>query len=104
MKRLANPDLDDENLLLLDSLMAGVLFTPKDTFSLVPKSFLVMVGVYLQRPIRLLNRMLFWSVVESTRNHGSADMLNQRVSLCRVHVDYRFAYTLLVFIAGREDI
>lgn len=66
VKRLANPDLDDENLALVDSFMAGVLFTPKDTFASVPKTFLVTVGLYLQRPIRLFNRLLFWSIVDFT--------------------------------------
>ena len=67
VKRLANPGLNDETLPLLNSVMEGVLFTPKDTFSLVPRTCVVMLGVYLQRPIRLLNRMLFWSIVDCVK-------------------------------------
>jgi hypothetical protein len=58
IKRLANPDLDDGERLLKAALLA--LFTPTNLFS----CFLVF---QLQRPIRLLNRILFWSIVDCIR-------------------------------------
>jgi hypothetical protein len=63
VKRLANPDLEDEGLQLVFSLRSA-LFTPTNKFSLVPNSLSLMLGVKLQRPIRLLNRMLFWLIVD----------------------------------------
>jgi hypothetical protein len=63
VKRLANPDLDGKNLPLVISFLRA-LFTPTNKFSLVPNSISLMLGVKLQRPIRLLNRMLFWSIVD----------------------------------------
>jgi hypothetical protein len=58
IKRLANPDLDDGDIPLKAALLA--LFTPTNFFSCILLS-------KLQRPIRLLNRILFWSIVDCIR-------------------------------------
>jgi hypothetical protein len=64
VKRLANPDLEDEGLQQLVFSLRSALFTPTDKFSLLLNLLSLMLGVKLQRPIRLLNRMLFWSIVD----------------------------------------
>jgi hypothetical protein len=58
IKRLANPDLDDGELRLKVGLLT--LFTPTNLFSCI-------LVFQLQRPIRLLNRILFWSIVDCIR-------------------------------------
>jgi hypothetical protein len=58
IKRLANPDLEDSENPLRAALVA--LFTPTNFFS----STLL---IQLQRPIRLLNRILFWAIVDCIR-------------------------------------
>jgi hypothetical protein len=66
VKCLANPDFDGENLSLVISF-TRVLYTPTNTLSLVPNSLSLMLGLKLQRPIQLLNRMLFWLIVGFTK-------------------------------------
>jgi hypothetical protein len=56
IKRLANPDLNDDKLPLAFAMWRA-FFSPTNSFSFV-------LGVKLQRPIRLLNRILFWSIVD----------------------------------------
>jgi hypothetical protein len=55
IKRLVNPDLDDDEFRLKVGLLT--LFTPTNFFSNI-------LLLQLQRPIRLLNRILFWSIVD----------------------------------------
>jgi hypothetical protein len=52
VKRLVNPDLTGDEF-----TSAAVYFTPMN-------SFWMFLGVKLQRPLRLLNRLLFWSIVD----------------------------------------
>jgi hypothetical protein len=56
IKRLANPDPEGDSF-PLPAQFLEVLFTPKHRIFL-------WLDIKLQRPIRLLNRMLFWSIVE----------------------------------------
>jgi hypothetical protein len=55
IKRLVNPDLDDGELHLKVGLLT--LFNPTNFFSNI-------LVLQLQRPMRLLNRILFWSIVD----------------------------------------
>ncbi len=56
LKRLVNPDPDGDRF-PLGFAMWWMLFNPTNSFAFV-------LGMKLQRPIRLLNRILFWSIVD----------------------------------------
>jgi hypothetical protein len=58
IKRLTNPDLEDSEIPLKAALL--VLFNPTNRFS----CFLLL---QLQRPVRLLNKILFWWIVDCIR-------------------------------------
>lgn len=60
IQSLVNPNPEGYSML---SQFRGVLFTPKNFFA-------ILAEIHLQRPIRLLNRMLFWTIVGFVKNRS----------------------------------
>jgi len=76
VKRFANPGPNGDTFPIPDGFLGGVFFTPRS-------NWFILLDVALQRPVRLLNRMLFESATDGIKGalgwwtrrglHGRAD-------------------------------